>query len=251
MNMKNKIPKKIHYIWFGKGEKSDLIKKCIKSWESVLTDWEFEEWNESNYDVKKCDYIKEAYEQKKYAFVADYARFDILYEHGGVYLDTDVEMLKKIPDEFLKFNGFTGVESNNRIAPGLIIAVEPHNPIILEIKNSYEKEHFIMPKNGKVKTVVDFTTEVFEKYGFIQNGLMQEIKGIKIFPVEYFCAYDFDIKEFQITENTISIHHYTYTWGNKKNIWMNKIKILIKKSVGVKNYKKIVLLKRKLRRKSK
>lgn len=245
--MKNKIPKRIHYIWFGNGEKSELIKKCIASWKKYLKDWEFIEWNENNYDIKKCEYIKEAYQEKKYAFAADYARFDILYEYGGVYLDTDVELLKAIPEEFLKYNGFTGVESNNRIAPGLILAVEPHNKIILEIKKIYEKEHFFSIPNQKIKTVVDYTTEVFEKHGFVTDGTFQNIEGIQIYPVEYFCAYDFDIREFQTTPNTISIHHYTFSWGSKKRKFIGKVKNVIKKIIGTNNYKKLLYLKRKLK----
>lgn len=245
--MKNKIPKKIHYIWFGNGEKSELIKKCISSWKDNLKGWEFIEWNESNYDINKCNYIKEAYQEKKYAFAADYARFDILYEHGGIYLDTDVELLKSIPEKMLNHSGFTGVESSNRIAPGLILAVEPHNEIILEIKKLYEKEHFSLKADKKLKTVVDYTTEIFEKHGFVPNGKLQNIGGIYIYPLEYFCAFDFDVQEFQITPNTISIHHYTFTWGNKKSKFLNKIRMAIKKIIGINNYRKLIHLKRKIK----
>ena len=114
------IPKIIHYCWFGYNKKPELIEKCIESWHKFLPDWEFREWNESNYNVNKNEYIKEAYKQKKWAFVSDYARFDILNQYGGVYLDTDVELLKPISDEILQHEAFTGFQSNNRVNPGLI-----------------------------------------------------------------------------------------------------------------------------------
>lgn len=237
-----KIPKVIHYIWFGGNEKSDLIKNCIKSWKKYLPDWKFKEWNEENYDVNKIPYTRDAYKEKKYAFVADYARFDILYQYGGVYLDTDVELLKPIPEEFLNYEGFTGVESSQKIAPGLIFAVEKQNKIIEEIIDEYKNSSFKFEKGMKI--INDYTTEIFEKYGFIRNGQEQMVEGIKIFPCEYFSAYDQDIKEFNITEKTISVHHYTNSWGGKNSISFS-FKMKLKKIVGVDNYRKILKIKRK------
>ena len=240
-----KIPRKIHYIWFGKGPKSELILKCIESWKKFLPDWEFIEWNESNYDITKSPYIKEAYESKKYAFAADYARFDILYKYGGIYFDTDVELLKPIPEEFLNYAGFTGVEGNKKIAPGLVFAAQPQNKILKEIKDFYDREHFILDNKMNMHTVVEYTTAIFREHGFIENGKMQYIDNFVIFPVEYFCAYDFDIREFNITDKTISIHHYTFAWGNMYKKTLIKLKMVLKKIVGINNYKKILKIKRK------
>lgn len=247
--MNNKIPKTIHYIWFGKNSKSELILKCIESWKKYLSDYEFKEWNEDNYDINKCDFIHEAYENKKYAFAADYARFDILYEYGGIYLDTDVELLKNIPEEYLSYDGFTGVECDNRINPGLIFAVEPKNKMVLELKKIYESTHFIKDNKQDLTTIVDYTTDLFEQYGFIKNGESQTINGIKIFPMDYFCAYDFILKEFNITSRTISIHHYAFTWGNKRQKFYYKFRMTVKKIVGKENYKKIINLKHKMLKK--
>ena len=108
------IPKRIHYCWFGNNPKPRLIQKCIASWKRMLPDWEISEWNETNYDVTKNAYIAEAYKQKKWAFVVDYARFDILNQYGGVFLDTDVELLKPIPDSFLAYQAFTGFDRESR-----------------------------------------------------------------------------------------------------------------------------------------
>jgi len=243
-NMNNKIPKIIHYIWFGNKPKSDLILKCISSWKEKLPDWEFIEWNENNYNVNKAQYIKEAYDCGKYAFASDYARFDILYQYGGVYLDTDVELLKAIPDDFLEYDGFCGVEGNNKIAPGLVFATKPKNSLVKEIVDMYDYTSFFINGNQNLKTVVDYVTDIFRKYGFIENGKNQFVSNFKIFSVEYFCAFDFDIREFNITKNTISIHHYACSWGSKKKKIINKIKMLIKKIIGKNNYKKIVLKKR-------
>lgn len=242
-----RIPKKIHYIWFGYGEKSDLIKKCQQKTMDILQDWEVTEWTEDTYDISSCVYMKEAYEQKKYAFASDYARFDLLYKYGGVYLDTDVEMLKAIPDQFLRDSGFTGVESNNKIASGLIFACEPGNILVKEILEMYQNEHFI-ESNGHINTknVVDRVTEVFYRHGFQRNGTEQILDGFHIYPVEYFCAYDFITREFNITDKTISIHHYTATWTNSKSRFKRKIQNLLRKLVGIESYKKIISVKRKM-----
>lgn len=240
------IPKKIQYIWFGKGKKSELITQCMRKTKEMLPDWDINEWTEDNYDIEQCEYMKEAYEKKQYAFASDYARFDILYKYGGVYLDTDVELLKRIPDTLLMDWGFTGIEGNQKVAPGLIFACEAGNEMVKEILDNYRRDHFI-DEHGKMntKTVVDRVTEVFSKYGFQRNGKEQIINGFHIYPCKYFCAYDFVTKEFEITENTISIHHYTATWLSTRKRIRAKIQNGIRKVVGKENYKKLITIKRK------
>lgn len=242
-----RIPKKIQYIWFGRGPKSELIQRCMDTTRNVLNDWDICVWDEECYDVTSCEYMREAYEQKKYAFAADYARFDILYKYGGVYLDTDVELLKPIPEIMLSDNGFTGVESNNKINPGLIFACEAGNPVVGEILEMYQQDHFV-DENGKynMKTVVDRATEIFSKHGFVRNGKEQILNGFHIYPAEYFCAFDFVANEFEITNNTISIHHYTATWTNKKSKLKKKIQNVLRKTLGIRGYKRIITIKRKL-----
>lgn len=242
------IPKKIHYIWFGHGEKSDLIKKCINTFYMYHPDWEINEWTEDNYDINKCDYIREAYEKKMYAFASDYARFDILYKYGGIYLDTDVELLQRIPDDFLLDGGFTGVESNNKIAPGLIFACEPGNSIVKEVLEMYQEDHFIDNKgNINKRNVVDRVTDIFIKHGFQRNGKEQIIENnFHIYPMEFFCAYDFVTMKYTITEKTISKHHYTATWKNNNYILVKKIKKNLINVIGIKNYMKLIDLKKKI-----
>lgn len=241
------IPKLIHYIWFGHGEKTDLIKNCIHSTFEKMSGWEIKEWTEDNYNVAACDYCQESYQYKKYAFASDYARFDILYRYGGVYLDTDVELLKRIPELFLEDEGFTGIESNNKIAPGLIFACKPGNAIVKEIIEMYQKDHFILPDGSmNTKTVVNRVTEIFSKHGFQTNGKEQIVEGFHIYPVEYFCAYDFVTGQFTITDKTVSIHHYTATWTDGKSKFKRGLQDTLRKQLGIKNYKKLISVKRKL-----
>jgi hypothetical protein len=241
------IPKKIIYIWFGKGKKGKLIEKCLSVNKKVFSDWEFKEYNEDNYDIESYKYIKEAYEAKKYAFASDCARFDILYRNGGVYIDTDVEFLKELPDSFLNNLGFAGVESNNEIAPGLIFACEPGNAIVKEILDSYKQDSFIL-KDGKynMKTVVDRVTEIFIKHGFKVDGTKQIVDGFHIYPSDYFCAFDFITREFSITDNTYSIHHYAGTWLPFYRKPIRMAKKIIYRLIGKENFKRLALIKRKL-----
>ena len=214
-----------------------------------MADWEIKEWTEENYDMQVCPYFIEAYQNKKYAFASDYARFDILYRYGGVYLDTDVELIQKIPDDMLRDAGFTGVESNNKIAPGLIFACEAGNPIVREILDVYESEHFQL-HDGKfnMKTVVDHVTEVFVDHGFKVDGSEQDIEGIHIYPAEFFCAYDFVERQFHITDKTISIHHYTATWITAKARFKRNIQNIFRTILGIRGYKKLISIKRTLLR---
>lgn len=239
------IPKVIHYIWFGHGEKNELIQKCMKTTAEKMDDWTIKEWTEDNYDVGKCDYCKEAYEKKKYAFASDYARFDLLYRYGGIYLDTDVELLKKIPEQMLVCQGFTGVESNNKIAPGLVFASKAGNSIVKEILDAYEKDHFVRPDGTlNMRTVVNRVTEVFEQHGFCVDGTEQDIEGIHIYPAEYFCAFDFVERQFHITDKTVSIHHYTATWLTPKAKLKRGLQNFFRTTLGIQGYKKLIALKR-------
>ncbi len=244
---RERIPHIIHYIWFGDAPKTELIERCIQSWREKLPDWEIKEWNESDFDIESCTYMKQAYENKKYAFASDYARFTVLYEHGGIYLDTDVEVLKRFPDEMLEEAGFAGVESNFKIAPGLVFACEPKNKLVKEILDLYRGEEFIL-KDGSQNTVtvVEYVTRIFKKHGFVVDGSEQMIEGFHVYPCEYFCAYDFITREYTITEKTVCIHHYVGTWLTPKDKIARKVKESVKKIVGIDRYRRLVHIKRKL-----
>lgn len=211
------IPKKIHYCWFGGNPLPELAVKCIESWKKCCPDYEIIEWNESNFDINCCDYVKEAYQAKKWAFVSDYARFKILYENGGLYFDTDVEIIKSF-DDIISKSGFMGRESNKdmSVAPGLGLAASPGLELYRELLETYQNLHFINNDGTlNLKTVVEYTTEILLKHGLKDTKEIQQIAGINIYPEEYFCPMNYDTGEVILTENTYSIHHYTASWYNK------------------------------------
>lgn len=229
------IPKIIHYCWFGMNPKPELFEKCLESWKKYFPDYKIIEWNEENYNINKCPYIQEAYQCKKWAFVSDYVRFDVLYQQGGIYFDTDVEVIRPFPDSLFKSTGFTGIESSTEsIAPGLVYACEPGDKIAGEMLADYQKSHFIT--NGKPDnfTVNARITNIFEKHGYVPDLRIQTVCNITIYPPEYFCGYDLDSRELAITEKTISVHHYTFSWASKETHIYLKIRKKILKIVGKK-----------------
>ena len=223
------IPKIIHYCWFGGNPLPELAQKCIVSWKKFLSDYEIKEWNESNYDVRKIPYTAQAYEAKKYAFVSDYARFDILYQYGGIYFDTDVEVIKPL-DEILKRGAFAGVECAGALNAGLGMASLAASPIYKEILDSYKTSSFIKPDGSlNLTTVVTRVSDIFKKHGFTDKNEIQEVAGVTVYPTEYFCPKDPKIRKIHITENTYTIHHYDASWvdENQKKIitekeWIDK-----------------------------
>lgn len=215
------IPKVINYCWFGKNPLGEKEKKCIDSWKTFLPDWKIILWNEDNFNVHLNSYVEEAYQARKWAFVSDVARFAVLNETGGIYLDTDVELISDIED--LVHNGaFMGIESsvNGTISvnPGLIIASEPGNPVIKDILDSYANEHFLIGNiNTSKYNVVERTTKILkEKYNLDNCNEVQKLKYITIYPKDYFCPMDYATGNFKITNNTRSIHWFNASWLTEK-----------------------------------
>lgn len=237
------IPKMIHYCWFGGNEKPDEVKRCIASWKRFLPDWEIHEWNEHNYDVNRYLYTKQAYALQKWAFVSDMARVEILYRYGGIYLDVDVEFVKTLPEEYLSYDGICGFEHTDTIAPGLLFGITKEHPFMKQLLDEYKEEEFCIHNRGNYKTINMRITGVLEQKGLQRNNQFQLIDGIKVFPAEYFCGYDTDVREPLITSNTICWHHYMGSWQKKsvKVILQN----ILKKCIGVKNYRRLLLIKRK------
>ncbi|MBR4323223.1 glycosyltransferase [Treponema sp.] len=211
------IPKIIHYCWFGGNPLPEIAKKSIDSWKKFLPDYEIREWNESNYDVKKNTYIKQAYEAKKYAFVSDYARFDILYQYGGIYFDTDVEVIKSL-DKLLENGSFLALEAPGAINAGLGMASPAETEIFKEILDLYSNELFIKEDGSyNYKTVVTRVSELFKKYGLDSRNEMQSIRGVTIYPTEYFSPKDISTGIIKITGKTYTIHHYDGSWVSDEN----------------------------------
>ena len=226
------IPKVIHYCWFGGNPLPKSAQKCIASWRKYLPDYEIKEWNESNFDVNIIPYTAEAYKAKKYAFVSDYARFWILYKYGGLYFDTDVEVIKNMDDIIAK-GPFMGCENEAKagatpaqlgVAPGLGLGVNPGLGLYGEILNWYNTHHFITWTGVIEKNVVDITTEILNKNGIeiLDEGVLKS-SGILIYPKEYFCPKDYITGEMNITDKTKSIHHYSATWVGNKRTFVDKV----------------------------
>ena len=208
------IPKTIHYCWFGRNPLPELALRCIESWRQYLPDYEIKEWNEDNFNVEMNQYVKEAYDAKKYAFVSDFARFWILHKFGGVYFDVDVEVVKSI-DDIIDRGAFMGCERDvdARVNPGIGAAAFPEMKIYQELIESYDKDCFIR-NDGSLNTytIVDRTTEVLRRYGLSDVISPQMIEGIVVYPTDYFCPKSFDTGKIIMTENSRSIHWYDASW---------------------------------------
>lgn len=243
------IPKKIHYCWFGGNPLPKEAKKCIESWKKYCPDYEIIEWNESNYDLNKNEYVKKAYEQKKYAFLTDYIRLDVIYEQGGIYLDTDVELIRNL-DDLIENECYVGMEQPGRIATGLGFGAKKNHPFIKENKEYYENNTF-WDEQGKFKKVicVEITTGILEKYGLKNTEELQFIKNpnVTVYPPEYLCPLKMGTNRLTITKNTYSIHHYDGSWKSNSKIirklnyysipLKQKIKSVIKQGKNIKNIK--------------
>lgn len=206
------IPKKIHYCWFGKNSMPDLALKCIESWKKFCPDYEIIEWNEDNFDYRKNRYAREAYEMGKWAFVTDYARLDVIYEYGGVYLDTDVELLKPI-DDLLTYEGFMGFQAGGRIATGLGFGAQAHHPVIKELLKDYEGIPFFLEDGSYDKMACpERNHETLNRLGLVDNNEKQMVNGICMFPSEFFSPIDYHTGKKRITPNTYSVHYYAASW---------------------------------------
>lgn len=234
------IPKTIHYCWFGRNPLPKLAIKCIESWRKFLPDYEIKEWNEDNFDVMMIPYTAEAYKNKKYAFVSDYARFWILYHYGGLYFDTDVEIIKPMNDIIDK-GPFMGCEKDakdlNRwpdVNPGVGLGFPPEHSVIKELLDLYTNLIFSSEnQGGSYKTIVDYTTEVLTGHGLVKVDGIQEVAGISIYPKEFFNPLE-HVNQLHITDNTRSIHLFAGTWvSNKERMKKRIIQLLGSKMYGI------------------
>lgn len=234
------IPKIIHYCWFGKGPMPELALKCIESWHRFMPDYEYRLWNEDSFDVNSVPYVKEAYEARKFAFVTDYVRLYALYTEGGIYMDTDVEVLKSY-DDLLTLTGFTGYEGSKYLPPVTgTMASEPQNAWVKEQLDSYSGAHFLLP-DGSLDTTTNTVriTRIMKAGGFVPDGKKQIYKDMHIFPVEYFCPRQ-TTGEIIKTDNSYCDHHFMGSWGD------NKKASVIGKLFGPKVLTVLIKMKRKI-----
>ena len=181
------IPKILHYCWFGGNEFPKISKKCFKTWQKHLSDYDIIKWDESNFDITCLPYVKQAYDAGKYMYVSDYARLLALYKHGGVYLDVDCKVIKSF-NPLLDCNAFTGFGGDNREIAACTLAFEPENPFIKECLDSYENDSFILQDSAyNLMSINVRMTGLLQNHGFVPNGQEQEVLGIHIYPMTYFC----------------------------------------------------------------
>lgn len=232
---KNKgVPKVINYFWFGNNPMPEEVKDCIASWRKFCPSYKIVRWDESNFNVNECNYVREAYIAKKWAFVSDYARFKILYEYGGIYLDTDVKLIKNI-DSIINNGAFFALENTkyDSIGTGLGMGVEPKNRLYKKILTYYQSIHFQKNDGTYDETPINLKIKkYFLNYGLKNIPGIQKIKGITIYPKDYFCPLDYETGKLNITPNTVAIHLYLGSWLSPQEKALHNLQKKISKIIG-------------------
>lgn len=208
------IPKIIHYCWFGRGEMPQQMKKCLKSWKKYCPDWEIIQWNEDNFDITGTVWTKQAYDAKKYAFVADYVRLWALKKYGGVYLDTDVELVKKL-DRFCDHRGYVGFACTLGLSTGLIGAEKDH-PYINEWFAFYKGKKFITDDGMELEPNTEYSTQLLTERGLQLNDEKQTVFDMTVYPQTFFCPLYVDSFKNVKTADTYAIHYFLATWRSEK-----------------------------------
>lgn len=217
------IPKIIHYCWFGNAPKDKKVQRCIESWKKFLPDYEIKEWNNSNVDLDMMPFVRKAYECGKFAFASDVIRLWALYNYGGIYFDTDVEVVKSF-DALLFSKGFIGFENDSFVNTGQCVAAEKGSRIIGDMIEFY-KNFELLEQGGAYKFIgcPIVNTEVLKNYGLVCNGQKQDLDGFIVYPAEYFNPYNDIIGKLSLTENTYSIHWYSKSWMSRRKILRSKL----------------------------
>ena len=224
------IPKIIHYCWFGKGPKPTLAINCINSWCKLCPDFKLIEWNEDNFDITSNKYVREAYESRKWAFVTDYVRLWALYNYGGIYMDTDVEVIKSL-EPYLKHHAFSGFENNAQIPTG-IMACEKSFSLFKELLDYYDSASFILPDGSlNLTTNVVTITNQMTKHGFKPNNQYQILDGYAFYPNNIFCPDLNRLHDPEYLKDTVTIHHFAGSWKSqtaikRENSWWWKAFVL-------------------------
>lgn len=234
-----KTPRILHYCWFGRGKKSKKIVKCMKSWKKYLSDYELMEWNEDNFDINSNEYVRQAYESRKYAFVSDYVRLYALNHYGGIYMDTDVEVLKPL-DRFLVHDAFSGFEDEKHVPTGLMAAVKGHS-WIGELIDYYEDRNFVKSDGSfDMTTNTSIITNTCLAQGLIPNGQYQVLNnGVAFYPRTFFCPYDYINGANYITDDSYAIHHFAKSWLPLHVQLRSEVKRVVSRIVGSSNISKM------------
>ena len=231
------IPKKIHYCWFGRGEKPKLAQKCLASWKKYCPGYEIIEWNEDNFDLYYNGYTRYCYDNKKWAFLSDFARLVVVAEHGGLYFDTDVELLKS-PEELLQYGAFYGFENDRYVNTGEGFGAETGHPTVVAMKKLYENITPDADGSYPVAACPALNTQALLPFGLKLDGTRQNIAGAEILPVEYLNPYDDPTGRLNKTQNTISVHWYSKSWMSKGTILRSKLTKPLHRVFGVDAFKR-------------
>lgn len=223
------IPKIIHYCWFGGNEKPKLAKKCIESWKKFCPDYEIVEWNKQNFDVNMNAYTKMCYENKKFAFLTDYVRLFVVEKYGGIYFDTDVEVLCSF-DDMLDNEAFFGFENSEYINTGVGFGAEKSNILVIQMLEEYAK--LLDGKHGVI-SCPELNTKALVKYGLRCDGTKQQLEHGAVYPIDYFNPYDDTTGRIQKTKNTHSVHWFAKSWMKKSTILKSKITQIVHRLFGV------------------
>ncbi len=220
------IPKVIHYCWFGGKPLPDSAVACIESWKKFCPDYEIKEWNENTFDISCCAYVKEAAEMKKWAFVSDYCRFYALYREGGVYMDTDVELLRSIDD---LQGAVVGFDRTGAVNSGSLRIAPAGDEICGRMLESYHTDHFIKNQEPDFTTVCAREMSIFRDLGLRMDNTMQVVGDTTVYPAEYFDPKDHRTGEVHVTEQTYSVHHYDSSWFSDAEEYASKLRKKIAK----------------------
>ena len=234
------IPKTIHYCWFGGKPLPTSAIKYIETWKKYLPDYEIIEWNESNFDLDKYPFAREALENNKYAFITDVCRLYVLKEYGGIYMDTDVEVLKPL-DIFLEKAAFSGFENDDFVPTG-IMASEKGGTWVTELLKYYDNRSFVK-EDGELDTQSNtfIITQIMKEKGFIMNNTFQEIKEyVSFYPNDYFCPKSYKTGSIDLTENSYCIHHFAKSWIPAGKRWKNIVKMKVMNVVGHKHLNQLI-----------
>lgn len=217
------IPKTIHYCWFGNAPLTPLAQRCMASWHRHLPDYEVVRWDERNFDLDTVPYVREAWERGQYAFVSDYVRFFVLYREGGLYFDTDVELVRGL-DDIVARGAFMGTDGDGYVAPGLGLGAESGLAVYKEILDHYARLHFETGRKGGVPdTVVKHVTGIFRRHGLAVVAEPQQLAGVWIYPNDYFDPLDDATGRLCVTANTRSIHWYAKSWVGHYGPWRARL----------------------------
>ena len=213
------IPKTIHYCWFGKKDLPPEAKRCIASWKKICPDYDIIRWDENNFDVNQNPFIKAAYETKKWAFVSDYARLKVVYDNGGIYLDTDVELRKNL-DSLREHGCYIGIQQNEFLCnTGLGFGATKSNPVVLKMLESYDDLTFSESHTLEL-SCPRLNNAVIRSYGLVSNTEITDLPEVTVYPPQYFDPYG---GENLLCNETYSVHHYAASWTSEKNQFKRKI----------------------------